>query len=644
MNNQKIVFMCAGQGSQYYEMGRELFKSSSEFQDTMIKLDKVFFDITKESMIEVLYRKEIRKNNNFDTIKYTHPAIFMVEYSLAQLLINNGIYPEYVVGSSLGEFVSCAIANVMNYEEALHCIMNQANVLERYCKEGGMISIIYDYNLFFNEPILFENSEIACINYQTNFVVSGLIHNLELIEAFLKKRGITFVRLPVKYAFHSSFIDSASESYIISLDNIIYKKPAIKLISSLTGAAITTMNKTYFWDIVRKPINFGEALKTIGHAKDFLYIDLSPSGTLANFAKRNMERDYAEQVFTIMSPFHKDMENVEKLKNLLKPRTQIHIHKHIHEHTNLYTNMRYLELKRVFPEIRKLNEVEEGCPIFWIHGGLGGVGAYSGIAAQMKRPFFGIQARGFMINHSPLIGIQNMSAYYVQIIKAVQPKGPYDLGGFSLGGVLAYEVARQLQKLGEEVNTIVLLDSPFGYINQGDGLQRKQVNPKTYILQAINLAILASLKPDQFNVSQSLIHRNEIDLQLTEDEYIEKVIHFAKFRGLNKPDNFVNALIRSNIKLRPTYRREEYHVHPLTNMTRCYYFNNINNVFLGELESYFMAEQVHTYDDQMNALNQWENIIPNLRVIDVEASNHMMMLSETRSIEAIIKKCGKIYG
>ncbi|WP_217559257.1 acyltransferase domain-containing protein [Paenibacillus sp. GbtcB18] len=643
MNNQKIVFMCAGQGSQYYEMGRELFRSSTEFQDTMIKLDKVFFQLTKESMIEVLYRKEIRKNNNFDTLKYTHPGIFMVEYSLAQLLIQNGIYPDYVVGSSLGEFVSCAIANVINYEEALHCIMNQVDILEKYCQHGGMISIIHDYNLFFNEPLLFENSELACVNYQSNFVISGLIHNLELIEAFLKKKGITFVRLPVKYAFHSSFIDLASESYISSLDNIFYKKPAMKLISSLTGTAITALNKTYFWDIVRNPINFREALKSIGPAKDFLYIDLSPSGTLANFAKRNMERDYAEQVMTIMSPFHKDMENVEKLKNLLNPRTQMLTHKHIHEHTNLYTNRKYMELKSVFPEIRKLNEVEEGRPIFWIHGGLGGVGAYSGIATQMKRPFFGIQARGFMTNDSPLIGIQNMSAYYVQIIKAVQPEGPYDLGGFSLGGVLAYEVARQIQKLGEEVNTIVMLDSPFGNTNQGDGLQRKKANPKTYILQAINLAILASLKRDQLNVFQYLIHRNQIDLRLTEDEYIEKVIHFAKFRGLNKPDTFVNALIRSNMKLRPTYRREEYYVQPLTNSTKCYYFNNINNVFLGEMEPYFMAEQVHTYEDQMNALNQWENIIPNLRVIELEASNHMMMLSETRSIDVIIEKCRKIY-
>lgn len=51
-----------------------------------------------------------------------------------------------------------------------------------------------------------------------------------------------------------------------------------------------------------------------------------------------------------------------------------------------------------------------------------------------------------MTNRDPLHGIEDMASYYIEIIRAVQPEGPYDVGGYSLGGVLAYEITRQLQK------------------------------------------------------------------------------------------------------------------------------------------------------------------------------------------------------
>lgn len=65
-----------------------------------------------------------------------------------------------------------------------------------------------------------------------------------------------------------------------------------------------------------------------------------------------------------------------------------------------------------------------------------------------------------MTEHTPIKGVEAIAAYYVKIIQSKQAKGPYDLGGYSLGGVLAYEVIRQLQEAGETVSTLVLIDSP----------------------------------------------------------------------------------------------------------------------------------------------------------------------------------------
>ena len=86
-----------------------------------------------------------------------------------------------------------------------------------------------------------------------------------------------------------------------------------------------------------------------------------------------------------------------------------------------------------FPELVLLNQIAEGRPVFWFHGGLGGVEPYYIIAEKSQRPFYGIQARGWMTDRSSLDGIQAMAAYYIHIIQSVQSKGPYELGGYSLG-------------------------------------------------------------------------------------------------------------------------------------------------------------------------------------------------------------------
>ena len=57
-----------------------------------------------------------------------------------------------------------------------------------------------------------------------------------------------------------------------------------------------------------------------------------------------------------------------------------------------------------------------------------------------------------------------MASYYIHIIQSIQPKGPYDQGGYSMGGVLAYEITCQLQELGETVSSIVMIDS-LGKLN-----------------------------------------------------------------------------------------------------------------------------------------------------------------------------------
>ncbi len=71
----------------------------------------------------------------------------------------------------------------------------------------------------------------------------------------------------------------------------------------------------------------------------------------------------------------------------------------------------------------------------------------------------GLQAVGLDGVTEPLSSIEEIAAYYIQLITDRQPVGPYSVGGFSLGGVIAFEMARQLKDSGNEVHLVALIDT-----------------------------------------------------------------------------------------------------------------------------------------------------------------------------------------
>jgi thioesterase domain-containing protein len=100
-------------------------------------------------------------------------------------------------------------------------------------------------------------------------------------------------------------------------------------------------------------------------------------------------------------------------------------------------------------------------PLFLIHGLGGHVAAFMPLARGLAadRPVYGLQAQGLDSAQEPHDCIEAMAAFYVSEIRGVQPHGPYLLGGWSMGGLIAMEAASQLGKAGEEVALVALLDT-----------------------------------------------------------------------------------------------------------------------------------------------------------------------------------------
>ena len=105
-------------------------------------------------------------------------------------------------------------------------------------------------------------------------------------------------------------------------------------------------------------------------------------------------------------------------------------------------------------------------PFFCVHGIGGNVVGFEALARHLgpNQPFYGLQARGLDGKHRCHTRVEDMAAHYIREMHAVQPHGPYLIGGLSFGGWVALEMAMQLQDRGEEVELVALLDSNPGHL------------------------------------------------------------------------------------------------------------------------------------------------------------------------------------
>jgi acyl transferase domain-containing protein/thioesterase domain-containing protein/acyl carrier protein len=295
---------------------------------------------------------------------------------------------------------------------------------------------------------------------------------------------------------------------------------------------------------------------------------------------------------------------------------------------------------RRYPELVALNHGRGGRPVFWIHAGIGGVEAYQALAEQVERPFYGIQARGYMSEREPLQGLQAMAAYYCHLILAKQPNGPYSLGGYSLGGALAYEVTRQLQELGETVDSLVMVDSLDDQAMSGAA-----VSTKTLYLQSANIAIGASFGGDMEQALAQMIHQDQIDSEVSDEVFLQDLS--ARICRVSQ-DVSAQALaerIRRNAEVQGAYDGGQFKIRPLPRpeSVRCLYLHNRGGNYFGLLQPYLFVRGERSDLGQTDYARGWLKQMPNAELIEVDALCHMLMLSTQPSFGQIISHCQRLY-
>ncbi|WP_416966646.1 ACP S-malonyltransferase [Streptomyces sp. 4F14] len=299
----RTVFMFSGQGSQTYQMGRELYDHEPVFRSTLHRLDAEL----DTSVLTRLYDPARRVSDPFTDTTVTHPAIVMVELALAETLMAYGVTPDLLLGASLGEFTAAVLAGVLEPGDCLRRLVGMAATAAG-SDPGGMLAVLTDPALFRQEPGLHRELELAAHNYDAHYVVSGPLHALDRTEALLTAREIAHQRIPVAHAFHSRLMDPSRHAFDAVWADAEFKAPRIPLVSSATAGPLTEVSATHLWRVARDPIEFAATVEELEASGPYLYLDAGPSGTLHNFVRANLAArpGTGSESMALLTPFTRD--------------------------------------------------------------------------------------------------------------------------------------------------------------------------------------------------------------------------------------------------------------------------------------------------------------------------------------------------
>ena len=294
----KVAFLFTGQGSQYVDMGKQLYQTQPTFSSVIERCDEILRPYLAHSLLDILYPKGMisdeasslgEADELINRTAYAQPALFALEYALAMLWQSWGVKPDVVIGHSTGEYVAACVAGVLSLEDGLKLIAERGRLIESV-SEGGATAAVLEGADRVSAAIAPYGDKItvAGMNSPWETLIAGPVEVVDTVLVALKEQGLDSRRLQIPHASHSPLMAPVLDEFEKLAQQVTYREPRVKLISNLTGGVLAdTIDATYWRRHLREPVRFVAGMKQLEAEACNIMLEIGPAPVLQLLGQQN---------------------------------------------------------------------------------------------------------------------------------------------------------------------------------------------------------------------------------------------------------------------------------------------------------------------------------------------------------------------
>ncbi|MDO4476266.1 MAG: ACP S-malonyltransferase [Lachnospiraceae bacterium] len=273
----RIAFVFSGQGDQFPGMGKELYEQYPAAREV--------FDLCSQVRPDL---KELCFAGSAEQLKETvntQPALFAMEVAAAQTLEAKGVKADAVAGFSLGEVAAAAFAGLFDIKTGFSLVSRRGALMQADAEkvETAMAAVV-KLDQATVEKLCAEHTQLYPVNFNCpgQITVSGLASEMPAFTAAVKAAGGRAIPLKVKGAFHSPFMQEASEAFREDLKAAEMTQPRMDLYSDATARVYDGDPVELLASQIVRPVRWEELIRQMIEAGVDTFVEIGPGKTLTN--------------------------------------------------------------------------------------------------------------------------------------------------------------------------------------------------------------------------------------------------------------------------------------------------------------------------------------------------------------------------